>query len=489
MKISLRILLGYFAIVGVAAFFVLNTFMEEVKPGVRQAMEDTLVETANLLAGLAGPDLSRGELANGPFATAVTAVTRRPVDVQIYDVHKTRIETRVTITDLRGVVVYDSAGEAVGQDHSKWRDVVLTLRGHYGARSSPRSPDDPDDTVMHVAAPITVGGALAGVLTVAKPNRSVEPFVERSRSRIFRAGLWLLGISLAIGLFFAVWITGSLGQLVRFAERVARGERAEPPDLGGSELARLSAALAHMRDELEGRQYVERYVHTLTHEMKSPLTAIAGAAELLGEDLPEAERLRFSGNVTAEASRLRALVDRMLGLAAVEARQGLQNRAPVDLLGLCRQEIAAREALIRSRELTVALDGVALQPTAPEAAATVSGDAFLLGQAIGNLLDNAIDFSPLGGTVEVEIQVADAAAGEAVTLSVRDRGPGLPDYAEARVFERFFSLPRPDSGRKSTGIGLTLVREVATLHGGSAALCNREGGGAVARLVLPGAGS
>jgi two-component system sensor histidine kinase CreC len=98
MKISLRILLGYFLIVGVAAFFVLNTFMEEVKPGVRQAMEDTLVETAWLLAGLAADDVAAGRAADGRFADAVRRVRSAPIAAEIYDVRKTRIEARVLCT-------------------------------------------------------------------------------------------------------------------------------------------------------------------------------------------------------------------------------------------------------------------------------------------------------------------------------------------------------------------------------------------------------
>jgi len=77
------------------------------------------------------------------------------------------------------------------------------------------------------------------------------------------------------------------------------------------------------------------------------------------------------------------------------------------------------------------------------------------------------------------------ATGRQVELAVRDRGPGLPEYARDRVFEKFFSLARPDTGKKSTGLGLALVKEVAALHGGSAKLANHPDGGAVATLTLP----
>jgi two-component system sensor histidine kinase CreC len=113
--------------------------------------------------------------------------------------------------------------------------------------------------------------------------------------------------------------------------------------------------------------------------------------------------------------------------------------------------------------------------------APVEGDAFLLRQSLVNLLDNAADFAPAGTALEVAIRRDDAHW----VVTVADRGPGVPDYALDRAFERFYSLPRPGGGSRSSGLGLCFVAEAATLHGGSAALANREGGGAVASLRLP----
>ena len=109
------------------------------------------------------------------------------------------------------------------------------------------------------------------------------------------------------------------------------------------------------------------------------------------------------------------------------------------------------------------------------------GEAFLLGQAVGNLVQNALEFTPPGGTVAVAVARRD----RSVCITVEDTGPGVPDYALARIFDRFYSLPRPDSGRKSSGLGLSIVREIARLHGGEANLANRPEGGARAELSLP----
>ena len=473
MKISLRILLGYFLIVGLAAWFVLNIFMDEVKPGVRQAMEDTLVDTANVLAKLAAADMKAGHMGQGGFADALRDLDKVPIQAHVWHFPKTHINYRVHVTDPRGIVVFDSSGADVGQDFSRWNDVYLTLRGRYGARSTRNNPADSDSSVMHVAAPIRDGERLLGVLTVAKPTSAVAPFVENGRRKILNAGLWLLGLSLAIGIAVVLWITGSLRQLLRFAERVSRGEKAEPPAFGSSELATLSRALAGMREKLEGKQYVERYVHTLTHEMKTPLTAITAAAELLGEDLPPLQRQRFASNIREQAERLRQLVERMLGLANVESRQRLEQPTPVALAALLAELLAERESQLAGRGLHVDVSA--------EQAGVVLGDRFLLGQAVANLLDNAIAFSPQNGRIEVALH------GEAqqVSLTIADHGEGVPHYAEDRVFERFFSLPRPDSGKKSTGLGLPFVREVAQLHRGTVSLTNRPDRGAIATLVLP----
>jgi two-component system sensor histidine kinase CreC len=113
--------------------------------------------------------------------------------------------------------------------------------------------------------------------------------------------------------------------------------------------------------------------------------------------------------------------------------------------------------------------------------AVVRGDPFLLRQALVNLLDNAADFAPPGSAVDLRIE----RSGSRWQVTVSDRGPGLPDYALPRAFERFYSLPRPDGGSRSSGLGLSFVRQVAELHGGEATLANRDGGGAVATLSLP----
>ncbi|HEX6570787.1 MAG TPA: two-component system sensor histidine kinase CreC [Steroidobacteraceae bacterium] len=479
MRIGLRILLGYFLIVALAAILLGRVFVQEVKPGVRQAMEDTLVDTANLLAAQAKDDLLAGRIARGRFAESVRALTDRDVGAEIWGFAKRRVGTRIYVTDARGIVVFDSSGRDVGKDYSRWNDVFLTLRGRYGARSTRSDPADESSTVMYVAAPIvdTAGGQdrIVGVLTVAKPNRVIAPFIARSQQTILRWGVVLLGAALMIGLVAAWWLSRQLGALRRYADAVTAGERVSPPEAPG-EFGDLGRALATMRDRLEGKQYVEQYVHALTHELKSPLAAIRGSAELVeagGERMPTADRERFVTTIRAQGDRLAEMIDKLLALAAVEHRQSIENPQQVDLRTVADEAVERLATRLTLRRVTVRVDGTQ---------ALVLGDPFLLRQAVVNMLENAIDFAPEGSTVDLSLE----RRGACWRVAVGDRGPGVPDYARERAFERFYSTPRPGGASRSSGLGLCFVAETAALHAGEATLENRDGGGAVASLTIPG---
>jgi two-component system sensor histidine kinase CreC len=170
---------------------------------------------------------------------------------------------------------------------------------------------------------------------------------------------------------------------------------------------------------------------------------------------------------------MQQVVERLLGLAALEKRQTLQQVEAIDLYGLIGELMESREPRLREKSLTIEREG--------DTDVTCQGERFLLQQALGNLLDNAIDFSPSGG----EISITTETQANQLQITISDQGPGIPDYAADRLFERFYSLPRPDGSGKSTGLGLAFVREVAELHGGEIRLLNRSNDGAVAVLVLP----
>ncbi|MCU1770407.1 two-component system sensor histidine kinase CreC [Pseudomonas sp. 13B_3.2_Bac1] len=464
MSLGLRIFLVYVLFVGLTGYFVLNTVMEEIRPGVRQSTEETLVDTANLMAEILRDDFKAGTLSENRWPELLRAYGERQPQATIWGLAKNQVNHRIYVTDAKGIVVLDSSGVAVGQDYSRWNDVYLTLRGEYGARSTRSDPNDPASSVMHVGAPIRDNGRIIGVVTVAKPNSSLQPYVDRTERRLLFYGAGLIGLGLLFGALLSWWLSRALHRLTGYAKAVSEGRRVEVPHYRGGELEQLATALEQMRTQLEGKAYVERYVHTLTHELKSPLAAIRGAAELLQDEMPAIQRLRFIGNIDSESARMQQLIERLLNLAQVEQRQGLEERVAVPLAALVDELLQAQAARIEGRRLkveqTIASDLLLI------------GEPFLLRQALGNLLENALDFTPVGGLLRFSAE----RVGEQVELRLFNEAAAIPEYALPRLSERFYSLPRPDSGRKSTGLGLNFVEEVMKLHGGLMQIRNVENG-------------
>ncbi len=471
-----RVTLFFIAFIITLGFYQLAShFLSEVEPQTFQATEEVMVDAAHLLAAAVEAEMEAGKSGEETLRGAFEGAAGRRFEARIFDHLKTRVGINAYLTDANGIVLFDSQGVRTGEDFRSKLDVHRTLAGKYGARSSRDNDEDPASSVLYVSAPVGDPRRPVGVLSVYKPQADVLPLVRERRRVIYLAcGLIGGGILFLIAAVF-LWLFRPIGRITDYAKSIERGERPPKPKIGiGREVNTLAHALDSMRDALEGRRYAERYIQTLTHEMKSPLAAIRGAAELLDEEMPVETRRRFLENIRAESARTERLINRLLELSAIESRTRLDEAGETNLADLVGR------ALDQARPLAE-LAWVGLDSQVPEQVVKVRGEEFILRAAITNLLENAIDFSPRGEVVEVRLVSRDGVA----VLSVRDRGPGIPEYARERVFDRFYSLRHHASGRKGTGLGLTLVREAAELHGGSITLGDAEGGGTVARLELP----
>lgn len=477
MNFFVRFFVGYVVVTALAVLLAMKLFTDQLVPGVRQSVEESLVQTANLMAEMAAGEMAHAQ--GKPSSVAgieamFRAYEKRRFDARIYGVLKSDPDLRVYVTDAAGRVVFDSTGRDVGEDYSRWLDVSRTLKGEYGARTTRENDYDGTSSVMYVAAPILREGRIVGVLSVGKPSRSFQGFIDLTRAKAWQSAWWLFGLALLLALGFSYWMTRDLRRLVEHADEVAEGRRARIPVEGRGELRRLAQALEHLRAELDGKAHVEKVSQLLAHELKSPIAAIRGAVELLPDETDAGRRARLETNIAAESERLQRIVEGVLNLARAENRDRLDEVERIAFDALVADVLDTRAARLAARELRL---DTRLAP------AEVSGNRFLLRQAVANLIDNAIDFSPTGGTLTVELETVDGST----RLRIRDRGPGIPDYARPRLFERFYSTPRPDSGERSSGLGLNLVREAARLHGGDIVLDNHPEGGAEARLDLPSA--
>ena len=474
MSLRLRLFIAFALMAGLSLFFVLDIVTDELKPAMRQSMEETLIDTSIMLAEFAQEDFRDGSFKDGRLLEALDRYTKVSPDALVWGVRKQKTDHRIYVTDARGVVLYDSDhGRDVGKDYSRWNDVYLTLRGKYGARSTPSAVNG--KSVMYVAAPIyDDANRLIGVLSVGKPTASIEPYFMKARKTIIKASVSLFFLALVVALLLAWWHGRDVTRLVAYADDRARGRQVSQPRLGASEMKRLGEAVEKMRVELEGKEYVEQYVHTLTHELKSPLTAIAGAVEILeSEGLSSDDRQRFLDHIGKENDRMRTIIERLLNLASLEKREALNNPAEV--------ELAARlQGLLDAREALFVASGIILENDVPDSL-VVMGEEFLITQALDNLLENALDFTPRGGCISISGRQEKGF----VVIEVVNSGEPVPEYALDKIFNRFYSLPRPESGSKSTGLGLSFVSEVAKLHGGNIVLENTdEGVRATLRLAV-----
>ena len=461
---TLQVTLASLGLLAVGFYYLIDRLLERVERQYLEAAEEPMVDAANVLAGLLEATLKAdGTLDVAAFEKGFRVALERQLNARIYLVDKNKVEMGAYVVNADGVCVFDSSGIETGRNLMSYRDVALTFAGHYGARSSRVDEKDDRSSVMFVAAPVRHEGRVAGVVSVFKPQRSMFEFIARTRSVIRVMGWGMFGLISAGVVLLSVWLLRPIGKLTSYAKAVTAGQRVPLPKLGALEAATLGRAFEGMRDALEDRNYVETYVQSLTHEMKSPIAAIRGAAELAAEDhTPPEARNRFLGNIRVETERMQRIIERLLALAEIESRKTLQRKTNFNLGTLVHQVCEGLQPAFVARGINLRCQS--------EINVMVSGDPMLLEMAVDNLLQNALEFSSPNTQVEVNVRLADGSA----EVVVEDEGPGIPDYALSRVFERFYSLQHPATGRKSSGLGLCFVKEAAQLHGGTAHIENRR---------------
>lgn len=475
MKITVIILAGFFVIALGSLALLARNVRNHIEVQYSQAAEEPLVDFAYLFASLIELDIENGSVDPSRFREAFTNTYRKKITARIHTFEKDSIQTHIYVTDENGIVIFDSEnGQREGEDYSRYNDVYLCWQGQYGARASRANVRNSRSTVFYIAAPIKDGDRMIGTLTVSRPETAMAPFADQSRDLVVRWSILAAMSTIVLGVVWIYWILHPIRNLTRHARAIATGESRAMPVTGKAELRDLSTALEDMRRELEGKHYVENYVQAVTHELKSPLAAIRGAAELIDDSMPQEKRIRFLENILSETARSEDLVRRLVQLASLESQSSLATREPVRLDLVIEEAVSDAQAALESKSLSVDFtrSGNTLE---------IEGDPLMLQVALRNLLDNAIDFSPPGGVITIAMTKSD----DRTDISVRDEGPGIPQFAIGRTFERFYSLKNRETGRKGSGIGLCLTREAMELHGGEVSLENLPDGGACATLSFP----
>jgi two-component system, OmpR family, sensor histidine kinase MprB len=323
----------------------------------------------------------------------------------------------------------------------------------------------------------TVGGIHVRIYTtrldnntaveIARPLTEVDHSLARIRLLFLLVSVVAVAGAAAIGLAVARTTLRPVQRLTADAERIAAtGNLNDRTDAGRSdELGRLARAFNTMLDALGRSVSAQRQlVGDASHELRTPLTTARANLELveLHETLPENERRRLVEEASAELREMTVLIEGLVELARADAETPIRERVRLDFLVDEAVATAARRSPTPIR--------AHLTPTVVEAApAAVS-------RAVGNLIDNAIKWSPDGAPVEVAVRDG--------TVTVRDHGPGIDAADLPRIFDRFYRAPAART-LPGSGLGLAIVRQVAEAHGGTITAEPAAGGGSLFTLCLP----
>ncbi len=436
-----------------------------------EAVEESLNDTAHLLASLLEREFSQKndslEKISERILSPVMQTTReRDLNSKIFEITKKKVDLQLYVTDERGIVIYDSKKLKKGQDYSKKNDVYLTLQGKYGARSSLLFGSEKG---LFVAAPIRKSGKIIGVLTVIKPKKSLIPFIESARKKFWNLSLYVALSIIILFISILYFLFSPIRKLSEYISALRFQKRVPFPKISVPEIRGLGEEMGRLFRELAGKEYVENYVQSMTHEIKSPLSSLLASSELIIENPDRLESL--VSNIQLEGRRIQTILEKLLELSSLENQSQLEKKLNLNLQDVVQETVASSisEAVrkkIRFRELTETV--------------YVEGNFFFLGMALRNLVQNALDFSNPGS----EITVRCGKENGFPFLEVEDSGPGIPSYALERIFEKFYSLPRPDTGRKSSGLGLAFVREIAKLHDADLEVKNGTSTGVIARICF-----
>ncbi len=456
-------------------FYQLYSYLDEgLEAQTLQATEESMVDQVHLLAALLEHEIEDGTIHFEKLQQGFEEAKQKNFEAKIYRKLKKNIGTNFYLVDLEGIVLYDSSiSSHIGEDFSSFLDVKRTLDGRYGARSSRADEDDPTSSVMYIGAPITYEDEIIGAVSLYKKQKDISSFIEGRRKWIITS---LSFIGFGIGCFtiaIFVWLFLPLGKLTAYARAIRDGKRPQYPSLGkGREVNTLGKALHEMRESIEGRQYLEQYVQMLTHELKSPLSAIRGAAELLDEEMPREQRRKFLSNIRSETQRSQQIIDGLLKLSKLESMKQLDTNEHHEIKPIIDAVIGDFKHLLEQHQVQLNVETSDFH--------TFHGERMSLEVSLSNILKNAIDFSSKGDQINITTTESDSH----LIITISDQGPGIPDYAKERVFENFYSIARPGTNKKSSGLGLAFVREVANLHHGSAKVENLQAGGAKVTLTI-----
>ena len=319
------------------------------------------------------------------------------------------------------------------------------------------------------------GGVGLGFIVVARPRAVLTDTLLALLPSLALSGAIALSFALVVAAVLSRTITRPLRDLVGGVRRFAGGDYGTRVAITGpSEVAEMSSAFNEMASEIQrARGSEQAFLADISHELRTPLTSIQGFAQAIVDGEARGDAVSHVAEIIhREARRLVRMVEGLLQVARLES--GAQAMAREEVLPARLLESAVAALDVQAKDA-----GVRFQVTPADGLPAVRGDPDKLAQLFLNVLDNAVKHSPRGGTVDVRGERRDGS----LVVRVRDGGSGLPQGAQARLFQRFYRGENAE--RNGTGLGLAIAQAIAQAHGGSISAANVEGGGAEFAVRLP----
>jgi two-component system sensor histidine kinase ChvG len=442
-----------------------------------------LLADSSVLPSEGGADLTNDETDS---ATQSTDVERADRDAQTRDTRETLLY-RVALLPVKFYRRYfrppqpplESADFYSGARALEGPEIKSALAGRYGAMTRISAAGQRSVT-LYSALPVMDGERVIGAVLVSQSTYRILTDLYALRLDIFVLFLYSVATAAVLSLLVSATITVPLRRLRDQAGRIldGRGRFRERfvPFKRRDEIGDLSRRLGELTLRLERQvRSAESFASDVSHEFKNPLASIRSAAELALTTLDPDQRASLLGLVLDDVSRMERLLSGVREISRLDAGIGEEPAPPVDV-----KELA--EGLVEGMRVRRTADGVTFHVTGESLRVPIPAERFL--QLLGNLVENAVSFSPPRGRVSVTVK----RAGDRASIVVEDQGPGVPPEHRERVFDRFFSFrPDNDPGKRHSGLGLSIVKAIAESCGGTVSMTDGTLGGAAFEVRLPAA--
>jgi len=453
--------------------------------------------TENLKSGL----VKEARLVQDDIASALREDTSLESGQALAERYGARLKARVTIIAPDGMVIGDSERTLSEvrkmENHAARPEVAAALAGAIG--SDLRHSQTLNVAMLYIAVPINDGQRVSGVLRLALPMTELAAVSASIRTTVAIGALLAAGVALMVGLFLSRRVTRPVAEMQAIATRMAAGDFFHRvPVTGTDEIAELgrglnllASRLQEKIQDLEGErakvatilaevrrleQVRTEFVANVSHELRTPLTVIKGYLETLLDEAPaqpETHR-RFLEVAYTHAARLSRLVDDLLELSNLETGKAVLKLSAVDIHGAADEIVAMFEKKAVHKTLVVRNE--------TPAGLLARADRDRLSQVLVNLVDNAVKYTPEGGTVTIG---GARRPDQLVALWVSDTGSGIPSSDLPRLTERFYRVDKARSRELGgTGLGLAIVKHLVQAHGGELVIESDLGKGTKVSFTL-----